>query len=414
MFLDLREYTVRPSIDLLPTNGGNVQTWFIAEGQLRSSDARGTLGVLESPFVNEAVARTERSQKLAAWKTAPREEGQGLVPSSMLWGRRGAGGGSAPPRFQYAVRAGDDALIYVVTVGSRTGLFRYHLTDKREVRLFHGAELRCLGMAYDPAADNVVLAVGNPDGTAALEIVDAEGRRRGQITGGDAIDAAPSVSAREPGVLFYQSAGVARHVQKGHVAAIGPAAILRLDTRAGQVGTVLEHRSYDFLAPKEDRGGNLWFIRRPYEKTAQEEAVSLGKDVLMFPWRLAKGIFGWLNFFTTIYGREPLRPSGGPKVPGMEQDMGALWLHGRMVELKQVQYSAERGGGLVPASWELVCQNRHGREYVAAKHVVSFDVAADDTVVYSNGFELYRLVDGDWQRFARANLVENVCAAASA
>ncbi|MEO8755242.1 MAG: hypothetical protein ABI624_21480 [Casimicrobiaceae bacterium] len=34
--------------------------------------------------------------------------------------------------------------------------------------------------------------------------------------------------------------------------------------------------------------------------------------------------------------------------------------------------------------------------------------------LHSNGFELYRLADGDWQRFARANLVESVCAAAGA
>jgi hypothetical protein len=82
------------------------------------------------------------------------------------------------------------------------------------------------------------------------------------------------------------------------------------------------------------------------------------------------------------------------------------------VALREVRYDTGRDGGLVPGAWELVCRNRNGDEYVAARHVVSFDLAADGTVVYTNGFELFRLVDGDWQRVARANLIENVCAVA--
>ncbi|HTP99186.1 MAG TPA: hypothetical protein VMN56_07660 [Casimicrobiaceae bacterium] len=88
--------------------------------------------------------------------------------------------------------------------------------------------------------------------------------------------------------------------------------------------------------------------------------------------------------------------------------MGALWLHGRMVAIGDVRCDTGRGGGLVPASWELVCRNRKGQDYVAARHVVAF--GADDSVVYSNGFALFRLVDGDWQEVARVNLIENLCA----
>lgn len=47
---------------------------------------------------------------------------------------------------------------------------------------------------------------------------------------------------------------------------------------------------------------------------------------------------------------------------------------------------------------------------MAARNVVSFDVGGDESVIYSNGFAVFRLVDGDWQEVARANLIENVCA----
>ena len=82
-----------------------------------------------------------------------------------------------------------------------------------------------------------------------------------------------------------------------------------------------------------------------------------------------------------------------------------------MVAIGDVRYDTGRGGGLVPGSWELVCRNRKGQDHVAAKHVVAFDVAPDDTVIYSNGYGVFKLVDGDWREVAQGNLVENVCTA---
>ena len=105
----------------------------------------------------------------------------------------------------------------------------------------------------------------------------------------------------------------------------------------------------------------MWFIRRPFEKTVGEVAVSAGKDALLFPWRVAKGVFGFLDAFSKIYGREPMKPSGGPQTTNLQPDMGALWLHGRMVAINEARYDTGRGGGLVPGSWELVCRNRKGR-----------------------------------------------------
>jgi len=387
-------------------------TWFIAEGQLACADAQGSLRAVQSPFAQEAVQRTERSRQLEGWKSAQSDDDRGrMVPRAALWGAGRSGAGALTPRFRYVTRGADETLFYVLEVGNGTGLFRYLPQENREFRLFHGASMRCLGVAYDASSGQVVLAAGNPDGTASLEMVDGEGRRRGAITGGDAIDAAPSVSAREPGIVYYQSSGVARHAQTGRTAAIGPAALIKLDTKNAKLDTLLEHRDFDHLAPREDRSGNLWFIRRPYEKTAGEVAFSAGKDAIMFPWRVAKGVFGFLDAFSKIYGgREPLQPSGGPQNSNLQPDMGALWLHGRMVAIGDVRYDTGRGGGLVPASWELVCRNRKGQDYVAARHVAAFDVGADDGVVYSNGFALFRLVDGDWREVARANLIENVCA----
>jgi hypothetical protein len=388
-----------------------MDTWYIAEGGLQCADAAGATRNVQSPFVQEALQRNERARELDAWKTAPADDDRNrMVSRATLWGSGRSGGAALTHRFRHVTRGPDDSMYYVVFVGNGTALFRYFPQQDREMRLFHGASMHCLGLAYDAASGHVVIAAGNADGTASLEMVDGEGRRRGQITGGDAIDAAPSASAREPGIVYYQSSGVARHAQTGQAAAIGPAALLKLDTRSAQLATVLEHRDYDFLAPREDRSGNLWYIRRPYERSPGEVAFDAGKNALMFPWRVAKGVFGFLDAFSRIYGREPMKPGGGPQAHNLRPDLGTLWLHGRMVAIGETRYDTGRGGGLVPASWELVCRNRKGQEYVAARHVVTFDVGADDAVVYSNGYGVFRLVNGDWQPIVSANLVESVCA----
>ena len=75
-----------------------------------------------------------------------------------------------------------------------------------------------------------------------------------------------------------------------------------------------------------------------YEKTVGEVAVSAGKSALLFPWRVAKGVFGFLDVFSKVYGREDLRTSGGPATNNVKPDMGSLWLHGRMVAIGEVRY----------------------------------------------------------------------------
>jgi hypothetical protein len=46
---------------------------------------------------------------------------------------------------------------------------------------------------------------------------------------------------------------------------------------------------------------------------------------------------------------------------------------------------------------------------VLAKHVASFDVADDESILYSDGFELHQLAGGKTTSLGRQNLVEFVC-----
>jgi hypothetical protein len=388
-----------------------VRAWCISDGALWLIDGEAPAEQVESAFAKEVVARGERDRRLEGWKTAPRENYQGIIPQNMLWGGRGGSANMVPPRFRHAVRGRDaDSLYYLLELNGSSALFHYRIAEKRETRIFHHAQFRCRGMAYDADRDALIMSCENKDGTANLAVYDKEGNAKGAVTGGDAVDAAPSCSMREKGVVLFQSAGIARHPQSGHAMALGPAAINRLHYATGKLDTIAQDPRYDYLAPREDRKGNVYYIRRPFERSSAEQATSLVKDVLMFPWRIVKALFGWLNFFTTIYGREPLRSSGGPNSQPLERDLASLWLHGRMIELNQARYEDGRGG-LVPSSWQLRRISPDGQDTFLADHVVSFDVADDGSVFYSNGFEIFHILQGNPTSHKHSGIIESVSAA---
>jgi len=296
----------------------------------------------------------------------------------------------------------------VLGVGQAVGLFRQHLDERREVRLFHRNALRCAGMVYNPADRRIVMANGNDDGTMHLEVYDDEGNRKGTITGGDCVDAAPALVPGERTALVYQSAGVARHAQHGHVVAVAHSAINRLDYASGRLETLLEDERYDFVAPRMHADGTLYCIRRPVEKPVAERAGNALKDTLLFPFRLAKAIFGYLNFFSMVYGKEPLRSAGGPRTPELDQDLGRLWLHGRMIELSKVRSDPQFAGNLVPRSWELVRLPPGRQLQIVMPHVASFDLTPQGDVLYTNGYNVVSWRDGESSTIARHELVEVV------
>ncbi len=127
------------------------------------------------------------------------------------------------------------------------------------------------------------------------------------------------------------------------------------------------------------------------------------------PLRLGKAVFGYLNVFSMLYGKEPLRSAGGPRTPELDQDLGTLWLHGRRIELSKVRNDPEYAGDLVPASWKLIAQaGRNAAPEEIASHVAQFDVQADGSLLYSNGYDIYHWQRGSARKLARRELVEGL------
>lgn len=383
----------------------------INRGELWLRGGDGTARQIESPFARELIQREADSRRTTSWKHAEREDAGGMLSGAALWGRGGAGGPMAPARFLHVCRGEARHIYYLLSVGRSIGLFRYGLDDGRELRLFHRQQVPVLGMTYAPGARHLVLAVGQPDGTAQLEVYDEEGNAKGAVTGGDALDAAPAAMPGAASTLVYQSCGVARHPASGVVVAMAHSTVNWIDYRSAQMDSLLDDPEWDFIAPRIAADGTLYAIRRPVEKPAHERAGGAVKDTLMMPLRLGKAVFGYLNFFSMIYGKEPLRSAGGPRRPELDQDLGQLWLHGRMIELSKVQGDPRHAGNLVPASWELIAQEgRRAAPRVVASHVAHFDLAPDGTVLYSTGYEVFASARGEQRRLGRHDLVEGLAA----
>ena len=389
-----------------------MQTLAIAKGELWLHRTGAAPRQVASAFAREVIERDERSRRNTSWKNAPREQQTGVIPTTALWGSQQAGP-MAPPKFLHACFGPDDqTLYYVLKVGEATGLFRQHLAEDREVRLFHKSGIVVRGMAFNPNDKRLILSVGLADGTAQLEVYDEEGTLKGAVTGGDSIDAAPSVIPGTATALVFQSTGVARHPERGHAVAFAHATLCQLDYRSGQLDTLVDEARYDYLAPRMTADGTLYAIRRPMEKPVHERAGTALMDVILMPFRLLKAIFGYLNFFSQVYGKEPLRSAGGPRTPELDRDLGTLWLHGRLIELRKVRDDPQYAGNLVPASWELV-RRPPGRQWqIVATHVAAFDLSPDGAVVYTNGYDVVAWRDGDKTTVGRHELVEGVGVAA--
>jgi hypothetical protein len=133
-------------------------------------------------------------------------------------------------------------------------------------------------------------------------------------------------------------------------------------------------------------------------------------DALMFPFRLLRALFHYLNFFSLMYTRKPLITAAGPEV---QADLKEILLKGKRLDAEAALRTGVRLNGvpsLVPASWQLMRRSPQGDEQVLASHVASFDIAADGAILFSNGYGVFALDGASPQVLLRDKLIADVIA----
>ncbi len=366
---------------------------YLSQGKLYVKAAEAEPQLIESPFAGEVVQRQEQEKTNNAWKQRG-SDGDGPLPPSMLWGRQGRDSETRRPAIIH-VEPGlaADEILYVLRMSRSQGLFRRHLGRNEERRIMHRQEFSPVGLSACPRSGELVVAARTAEGLAHLELLDRDEHHQGTITGGDSFDSHPFHDPQHPGVVWFQSSGAGRTAE-GTLVAFGPAHLNRLDQQSGTLTTVVELADKDCMCPQVDQHGTLYYLRRPWRAPGHVSAWGLLKDIVLFPFRVGRALIDFLNVFSLFFSKKPLKTAGG--APGPATTTGKVWLYGALIDVEDAARTHRGPDGtssLVPRTWELVKRTAEGQETVLERGISSFAVAADGTVVCTDGFTVRRLGD---------------------
>lgn len=379
---------------------------FLSNGAIFLRKRGGPLAQLHSSYAQEAQDRRERSRVRQSWK-----EGTSFNIAAG-GGRRNFEEIDKPLVATGAAYEANGDLLYFLRDDHMGGLFRQEAESGRELRIVLKQNLHLTDLCIAPDGTSLAASSQQSGGVANIALMDIDGSKYREVTGGDTIDSSPAWIPGFPKRMLYQSAGLARNEQ-GYIVAKGSASIQMLDLESGSVSSVLDDPAFDYLKPRVSSNGDLLFVRRPYE-APRYGLSSVLADTLLFPFRLLRALFHYLNFFSLMYTRKPLTSANGPAT---EADIKNILLQGKRIDAEKAMRSARLIQGvpsLVPDSWQLVKRDQNGHEQVLATNVASYDIGPDGTVVYSNGCGVFVIsADGASQLALADQLVSEVVAGAA-
>ncbi len=373
---------------------------YLSRGKLFLKSPNADAREVHSDYVQDLIDKREKSKRLHGWK-----EETSFGTSFVTRGMRQERNDNLAIEFtSLAFVPGENKLLYFIRDEAFGGLFEHELESGKELRLVHRQNLEYEDLHINPDYDRLLCTSRSQNGIANIVSMTRDGSEFRELTAGDSSDSAPCwVDANH---VVYQSQGIAR-ASGGYLMAYGPASLQLLDLESSEIEPVLEDAAYDFLQPRVCSEGHLYYLRRPYE-APRYGGKNILVDILMFPFRLLRAIFHYLNFFSMMYSRKPLTGAGGPD---MQIDAKELMLKGMRIDAERALKRERPVNGvpsLVPSSWQLVRRTKHGQETVLARHVAAFSVSETDNIVYTNGCGIFELTPNGSATIARDRVVEEV------
>lgn len=385
---------------------------YLANGRLFLKLAGKEPREVESKFGNQVIARSQKNSERNAWK------------SQGVWG---SGGMGTPDfgqfqqqvavgpniRFEHVCRGTEVGEIhYVLKMDQVVGVFRYVIDEDREIRVLHRDNFWLEALDRHPQEDLYAMSIQQETGTVRISTSEGQIRPVNSVSGGFTKDQMPSWARDDSKRLFYQSAQIGKD-ENGYPIGMGPYAIELLDVDAGKVSTIREDEQYDFLAPKVDQNGWLYYIRRPWkiDQPARLSPLEFLKDVVLFPYRVFRTIVYFFNFTSVMFSGRPLANSLDFNVKPADRQQQFLSLWGRALDTNKAinRKTNKFVRPLVPADWELCRESladaaneevaddeavSSNKRETLAGNAMSFDIGVDGKVVYSDGTRIYHL-DGD-------------------
>jgi len=192
------------------------------------------------------------------------------------------------------------------------------------------------------------------------------------------------------------------------------AAMGRLMTATAFLGVMMKGENESVTVTVKG-GGPMGVGKSNAKVYVQRETGITFKDVVMFPYRLIKGLFGFLNFFTTIFGGESLK-TGGASANGAkakQRSQKDMIIEGNVINAEKLDKINEANGdktaGIMPASRVLIRRTADGSEDIIKKGVLDYALEGSGSVIVSNGRHLLRIDrDGNESHIAKAKIAVNL------
>jgi hypothetical protein len=359
---------------------------YLAQGRVRLKVGAALPVTVDSVYGNSIREKAVRAQQKHSWKAAGNDASPFSGP--VLWGK--AAMSEDVPLAVTSICGGREAggLVYSLESGSLCALLEAGATSAEERRLWNDNRTRVRHLAVSPSTGDLALSILHQNGTANIGIKQTGESGIRELTEGDSFDTAPHWVPCDGNRVVFQSAGIGRN-REGQFMALGPFSVQQLEVVSGEMTTLMEHRSFDYLAPKFREDGSLYYIQRPYAQHERVHPLQVLKDVLLFVPRLLFALFQLLNLFSSLLTGKRLNSAGGPKAQQMHLRQMMIW--GNLVRAQQAPKVQEEGMDLVPRSWQLCRRESNGESKVLASGVLAYDVGADGTIVYTNGSALFLL-----------------------
>ncbi len=282
-------------------------------------------------------------------------------------------------------------VIYAIQIDQMGGMFKvnaYSAVDM-EGHIFHDKGIFIHNPSYNRKNGTLLYSLQRAGGQEDLQSQNLKSSEVHTLTDGDSVDAYPRWVEGSADTFVFQSAGIGRSPTGGYMG-LAPVTINRMNVTSGAIEELVAFEHYDCLAPKMDKEGNLYYIKRPYRVDSLHNNNFL-VDILLFPIRIINAIFNWLNMFSMMYSGKPLTSGSNPA--RQDGDPKKFTIHGNLVDAAKIMNdSSTMGGkhlGIVPRSWQLIKQSVNGNEEKLAEGVIAFDRSADGTIVCCNGKTIY-------------------------
>ncbi len=381
---------------------------YLSQSKIYFKTGDAPIRAVESGFGKDVHERAIRLRQRYVWKT--QGSGAQFMSGGMLWGVQDQDQAQLRIAITGLSRGRESGkLLYTLETDEISGIFALKGSGHGEQRLFHSSDCRVGNPCASREQDLVACSILHTQGIANLATMRADGSDLTEITEGESSDLAPYWVPGASRMLVFQSAGMGRDSQ-GRLMMRGPYLIQHLDLDSGEMSCLLEDPKFDFMGPRLDAHGTIYAIRRPYEKPySRFNPFRAVLDLVMLPLNVLHALFQWLNFFTVRYTGKPLTTAGGTR--GKEIDLKQMLILGNQLDAEKVSRETQTDDvpALVPQSWQLIRQQKGRASQILAKGVLSYDLAVDGTLIYSNGSAIYQLdLNGRKERLHTDTRIEQV------